>query len=45
MKAKSPALKAAKPQGNLAPKNGSKVKGGYLSYKLKNAIVTSYSIG
>ena len=45
MKAKSPAPKAAKPQRNLAPKNGSKVKGGYLTYKMKNAIITSYSIG
>jgi hypothetical protein len=43
MKAKSTAPKAVKPQRNLAPKNGSKVKGG--TYKLKNAIVTSYSLG
>lgn len=44
MKAKSPAPKVAKPQRNLAPKNGSKVKGG-LTYKLKNAMITSYSFG
>ena len=44
MKVKTAAPKAKKPHArNLAPKDGQSVKGGYLTYKLKNVVITSYS--
>ena len=44
MKAKAEEPKATKPQTDLAPKDSSKVKGGYMTYRLKNVQITSYSI-
>ena len=44
MKVKTVAPKAKKQNTrNLVPKDGHSVKGGYLTYKLKNVVITNYS--